>query len=71
MSLPEPDEFENINEQFIEIILANDLDVPMIQDIEVKEYNLETGFVVLPLPLDILELWRELLEGGNGIDDNF
>jgi len=63
-----PDDFESINEQFVDIILANNFDVPFVQEVEVNTFDLNSGFVVLPLPIDVLELWRELLEGGNGND---
>lgn len=69
MKMPKPnDDFDDINEKFIDIIQSNDFDFPIISEVQVTHYDFDSGFVVLPLPLDVLELWRELLEGGNGND---
>lgn len=60
MALPD---FDETNEKFIDIIQANGFveEFPVVEEFDVS------GFVVLPIPIDVLELWKDLL-GGNGSD---
>lgn len=65
MSKPS-ESFDDTNEKFIDIIQANGFDSEF-PEIEISEIDI-SGFVVLPIPIDVLELWKDLL-GGNGIND--
>ena len=65
MSKPS-ESFDDTNEKFIDIIQANGFDIEF-PEIEINEIDI-SGFVVLPIPIDVLELWKDLL-GGNGIDN--
>lgn len=65
MSKPS-ESFDETNEKFIDIIQANGFDREF-PEIEINEIDI-SGFVVLPIPIDVLELWKDLL-GGNGIDN--
>ena len=65
MSKPS-ESFDDTNEKFIDIIQANGFDSEF-PEIEISEIDI-SGFVVLPIPIDVLELWKDLL-GGNGIDN--
>jgi len=71
------------NEQFINIVLANFPDVPVfeVQDIqedalgavELPDNMFDSGFVVLPMPIEVLAFWKQLLGNdddmfGNGND---
>jgi hypothetical protein len=68
------------NEQFINIVLNNFPDVPVfeVQDIqedaleavELPDNMFDSGFVVLPMPLEVLHFWKQLLGNDDDMFDN-
>lgn len=68
------------NEQFINIVLNNFPDVPVFEVQDIQEDTLEAvelpdnmfgeGFVVLPMPLEVLHFWKQLLGNDDDMFDN-
>jgi len=68
--MPIPKDFDDTNDKFIDIVLANDWDFPVVVDEQPMPDMFSTGFVVLPVPHEIILFWQELLDT-QGDDGNF
>ena len=60
----------DFNDEFIEIIQSNDWDFPVVDETEYEVNMFSTGFVVLPIPAEVVKFWQELLDT-QGDDGNF
>lgn len=66
-----PKEFDDTNEKFIDIVLANDWDFPVeVHEEYVAEDIFAGGFMVLPVPQEVILFWQQLLDT-QGDDGNF
>ena len=66
-----PKEFDDTNEKFIDIVLANDWDFPVeVNEEYVAEDIFTGGFMVLPVPQEVILFWQQLLDT-QGDDGNF
>ena len=66
-----PIEFDDTNEKFIDIVLANDWDFPVeVNEEYVAEDIFAGGFMVLPVPQEVILFWQQLLDT-QGDDGNF
>tara|TARA_R110002020_G_scaffold275776_1_gene490982 strand:+ start:1616 stop:1843 length:228 start_codon:yes stop_codon:yes gene_type:complete len=69
-----PQDFDDTNEKFIDIIQANDWGFPIHVSEEVvneSEDYFRGGFYVLPIPQVVLKLWMELLDTPDEDNGNF
>lgn len=61
---------QDFNDEFIEIIQSNDWEFPVVDETEFEVNMFSAGFVVLPIPAEVVKFWQELLDT-QGDDGNF
>lgn len=61
---------QDFNDEFIEIIQSNDWEFPVVDETEYEVNMFSAGFVVLPIPAEVVKFWQELLDT-QGDDGNF
>jgi hypothetical protein len=69
-----PQDYDDTNEQFIDIVQANDWGFPVTvfeEVVDEKEDFFRGGFYVLPIPQEVLKLWFDLLETPDEDNGNF
>ncbi|QDP59230.1 MAG: hypothetical protein Tp1124SUR1244132_17 [Prokaryotic dsDNA virus sp.] len=66
-----PIDYDGTNDKFIDIILANDWDFPVeVHEDFIAEDIFAGGFMVLPVPQEVIIFWQQLLDT-QGDDGNF
>jgi|TARA_Y100000114_G_C11721560_1_gene308746 hypothetical protein len=56
-------DFDFINDKFIDIIQSNDWDFPVVIDEPMPEPDIfAQGFFILPIPQEVVRFWQELLD---------
>lgn len=68
-----PQDFDDTNEKFIDIVQANDWTFPVtvFPEVEEEEDLFRGGFYVLPIPQTIIKLWLDLLDTPDEDNGNF
>ena len=61
---------QDFNDEFIEIIQSDDWEFPVVDETEYEVNMFSAGFVVLPIPAEVVKFWQELLDT-QGDDGNF